>query len=171
MTVQVHPDEGRPVAPAAALPAPGRVIERALAFAAAALLCGMVLLITGDVVGRTLFALPVPGTYELMSMMLAALIFIGLPLATERDEHVVVDLVDHALPRAAVRGLTLLASILSALALAGLAWAMARQGFDQLAAGGTTSQLRLPLAPVAFLMSAASLLSALALLARMARRG
>lgn len=170
MTVQVHPDEGRPTAPPAALPAPGRVLGRALGLAAAALLAGMVLLITGDVVGRTLFALPIPGTYELMSMMLAALIFIGLPLATERDEHVVVDLVDHVLPRSAVRGLTLLVTVLSAVALAGLAWAMARQGMDQLAAGGTTSQLRLPLAPVAFLMSGASLLSALALLARVMRR-
>lgn len=170
MTVQAHPDEGRAAATPAPLPAPGRIIGRALGLAAAALLGGMVLVITGDVVGRTVFGLPIPGTYELMSMMLAALIFIGLPLATERDEHVVVDLVDHVLPRSTVRGLTLLVSALSAVALAGLAWAMARQGMDQLAAGGTTSQLRLPLAPVAFLMSSASLLSALALLARLTRR-
>lgn len=170
MTVQAHTGEERSDTPPASLPAPAQAIGRALGLAAAALLGGMVLVITGDVVGRTLFGLPIPGTYELMSMMLAALIFIGLPLATERDEHVVVDLVDHILPRAALRGLGVVVTLLSAVALAGLAWAMARQGVDQLAAGGTTSQLRLPLAPVAFLMSGASLLSALALLARVARR-
>lgn len=142
------------------------VAGRLLRWASAGLLSGMAVLITADVVGRSLLGTPVPGTYELISMMLAALVFVALPLATERNEHVVVDVVDHLLPRAIVRTMGALSSLLSAAVVAALAWAMWDQGMSQLAAGGFTNVLRLPLAPVAFLMAATCAVSAVILVVK-----
>lgn len=148
-----------------------RLLDRALGLLAAALLSGMALLITADVVGRSLLGLPVPGTYELLSMMLAALVFVALPLATERDEHVVVDVADHVLPRAASAALAAGAALLSAAVLAGLAWAMWEQAMGQVAAGGFTNVLHLPLAPVAFLMAGTCAAAAAVLLVKAVRPG
>ena len=51
-----------------------------------------------DVIGRYFFVAPIFGAFELTEMMLAALIFAGLPLVTLRNEHVTVDVLDPITP-------------------------------------------------------------------------
>ena len=131
----------------------GRWMNRTLGVLAAVLLFGMAAMTTADVVGRDFLGIGVPGSYELTSVLLAALIFVGLPLATERDEHVAVDLIDHVLPRRGVRILSGLMGVLSTVVLAVLAWQLWVRGVRLTADGAYTNVLRLPLAPVAYLMA------------------
>ena len=149
---------------------PGTASSRALHISfgalAALLLLAMTALTTLDVVGRYLFNSPVTGAFELTELMLAALIFAGLPLATERDEHVDVDLLDSFLPPNVLRSNVFFANLISASVLAVLSvqlWSRA----EQLVAEGTvTNSLALPLAPVGYLMSVATAVSALLLLTK-----
>lgn len=134
--------------------AASRWMNRALGVLASVLLFGMAAMTTADVVGRDFLGVGVPGSYELTSVLLAALIFAGLPLATERDEHVAVDLIDHVLPRRGVRILSGLMGVLSTVVLAVLAWQLWVRGVRLTADGAYTNVLRLPLAPVAYLMAA-----------------
>lgn len=131
----------------------GRWMNRTLGVLASVLLFGMAAMTTADVVGRDFLGIGVPGSYELTSVLLAALIFVGLPLATERDEHVAVDLIDHVLPRRGVKVLSGLMGLLSTVVLAVLAWQLWVRGVRLTADGAYTNVLRLPLAPVAYLMA------------------
>lgn len=145
---------------------PTRVMNRVLGVIAAALLFGMAAMTTADVVGRDLLGRGVPGSYELTSMLLAALIFVALPLATERDEHIAVDLVDHVLSPRATAFLGGLVGLLSTVVLAVLAWQMWVRGVRLGEDGGVTNALRLPLAPVAYLMAVTTGIAALVQAAR-----
>ncbi len=157
------PDPSQPREPGTAL---SRALHISFGALAALLLLAMTALTTLDVVGRYLFNSPVTGAFELTELMLAALIFAGLPLATERDEHVDVDLLDSFLPPNVLRSNVFFANLISASVLAVLSvqlWSRA----EQLVAEGTvTNSLALPLAPVGYLMSVATAVSALLLLTK-----
>lgn len=53
------------------------------------------LLTFADVIGRYLFSQPIFGASEVISALLAATIFAGLGITNARDEHIVVELIDH----------------------------------------------------------------------------
>ena len=77
---------------------------------AALVLFAMMTLTCADVIGRYFFSQPIFGGFELTEMLLAAMIFLGLPLVTLRNEHITVDVLDSITPdwlfrRAARRGL------------------------------------------------------------------
>ena len=74
------------------------MIVPALGYFAAVVLFCLMMLTCVDVVGRYFFSKPVPGGFEITEMLLAALIFAGLPLVTLRDDHVTVDLLDPVTP-------------------------------------------------------------------------
>ena len=87
-----------------------RVVAPALGALAALVLFAMMMLTCVDVIGRYFFSRPIFGGFELTEMMLAAMIFLGLPLVTLRNEHVTVDVLDSdhaglAVPHPAHRGL------------------------------------------------------------------
>ena len=54
----------------------------------------MMMITAIDVAGRYLFNKPLAGGFELTEMMLAALIYCGLPLVSKRREHIVIDTFD-----------------------------------------------------------------------------
>ena len=61
------------------------------------LLFGLMTLTTADVIGRYIFNWPLRGAFEITELLLLALIFAGLPLASRADEHVTLDFIDTAL--------------------------------------------------------------------------
>ena len=145
---------------------PGRVLHASFGVLAALLLVAMTGLTTLDVVGRYLFNSPVTGAFELTELMLAALIFAGLPLATERDEHVDVDLLDSFLPPNVLRANVFFATLISGGVLAVLAGQLWGRAGQLVAEGTVTNSLALPLAPVGYLMAVATGVSALLLLGK-----
>ena len=59
----------------------------------------MMLLTFADVIGRYVFLKPIFGASEMISALLALAIFSGLGVTNARDEHIVVELLDHKFRR------------------------------------------------------------------------
>lgn len=142
-----------------------RLLRRAVALACTAILTAMMALTVADVLGRYIFTAPVPGAAEATELMLAAVIFLGLPAATLDREQVTVDLLTERLPQAVRRALTPLVALVStaALALIGRQLWVAAAGVASW--GGTTSTLEIPIAPFGFFAALMCWLSALVALA------
>lgn len=144
-----------PAGPGAATPA-ARVrvaLLTGLGFVAAIVLFVLMMLTTVDVIGRYVLNRPLPGAFEITEMALAALIYCGLPLVSQRREHIVIDTFDHFMSRTVRRACDMTAEVLCSATLFGLAWLVFRRASRVLAYGDTTTVLRLPLAPVAYLMA------------------
>jgi TRAP-type C4-dicarboxylate transport system permease small subunit len=136
-------------------------LERALGVIAAAVLFAMMVLTAADVVGRYLLNRPVAGAFEMTEMMLAALIYCGLPLVSQRREHIVIDTFDYLMSRGVKRGLDMAAEVLCSATLFGLAWLVFGRAGRVASYGDTTNVLKLPLAPVAYLMATMLLVGAI----------
>ena len=130
----------------------GRALETVLGAISATVLFLMMLLTAVDVAGRYLVNRPVVGGFELTEMMLAALIYCGLPLVSKRREHIVIDTFDTFMSKRVKRGFDILADMVCTVALAGLSWLLFQRALRVAQYGDTTTVLTLPLAPVAYLM-------------------
>lgn len=139
----------------------GRGLELVLGVISAAVLFLMMLVTTVDVAGRYVFNAPLPGGFELTEMMLAALIYCGLPLVSQRREHIVVDTFDSLMSRGVKRFLDMAAEVICALALAGTGWLVFKRAVRVAEYGDTTAVLKLPLAPLAYVMAAMIVVTAL----------
>jgi TRAP-type C4-dicarboxylate transport system permease small subunit len=137
---------------------------------AAALLFAMMLLTVLDVAGRYLLAAPVPGAFELTQVLLALIIFAGLPLVSARDGHVTITIADRWFgPRAgAVRDrLVALVGCTVSGVIAWRLWVLAGRLAEY---GDEFEFIGVPRAVVAYPMSALAGVSALVLLAKAVRR-
>jgi len=111
---------------------------------AAVALAAMMLLTVTDVVLRMFFRAPIQGTLELVELGLACTIFLALPAVFLRDEHLVVDVVDHFAKRPLVRLLDLASAVVSAALLALMAWQMVSLAQTTREFGDVTSDLSIP---------------------------
>jgi TRAP-type C4-dicarboxylate transport system permease small subunit len=128
-------------------------LDRALGAAAAALLLGLMLLTAADVVGRYIFNWPIRGAFEITELLLLALIFAGLPLASRADEHVTLDFIDMVLgPRGRLL-LRRLSHLVCGLLILGLAWRVWIKAGKIAGYGDTTEVLRLPVSPFVYFMA------------------
>ena len=130
----------------------GSRLETTLGVVSATVLFLMMMVTTVVVIGRYLFNRPLAGGFELTEMMLAALIYCGLPLVSKRREHIVIDTFDAFMSRAVKRFLDVVADVVCFLALSGIGYLIFRRAARVAEYGDTTSVLKLPLAPVAYLM-------------------
>jgi TRAP-type transport system small permease protein len=96
------------------------------------------------VVLRSLFAYPIRGMLELIELGLACTIFFGLPAVFLRDEHLVVDVIDHLAPRPLVRALDFVGVVVSLAVLAVMASQMAPLARAMYEFGDVTSDLSIP---------------------------
>jgi TRAP-type C4-dicarboxylate transport system permease small subunit len=136
-------------------------LETALGVAAAAVLFTMMLITTVDVIGRYLFNKPLAGGFELTEMMLAALIYCGLPLVSKCREHIVIDTFDTFMSPSVKRVLDVAADVVCFLTLSGIGYLIFRRAVRVAEYGDTTSVLKLPLAPVAYAMGTMIVIAAL----------
>jgi len=141
-----------------------RIVQPLLGAIAAIIMFAMMLLTCVDVIGRYFLNRPVYGAFELTEVLLACLIFSGLPLVTLRQEHVTVDVLDPVTPDWMIRIQHVMASLVSGIATAYLAWRLWLRAGSMLAAGETTAQLKLTLGYLTYGMSALMMLTAFAFL-------
>ena len=131
----------------------GRVMQLTLEGVAGATLFAMMLLTTADVAGRFFFNSPILGTVELTQLMLAALVFLSLPVVCWREEHVSVDLLDSVFPAR----LIWIRQVLVNLIVSGALWVMARRvwalGERAMQWGDVTEFLRIPNGYLIYLMA------------------
>lgn len=147
-----------------------RAIVPLLGGVAAIILFVMMMLTCADVVGRYFLGRPVTGAFELTEMMLAGLIFTGLPLVTLRQEHVTVDVLDPVMPDWLARAQHVLASAISFVATGYLAWRLWLRGGNMLAAGETTAQLKITIGYLTYGMAVLMALTSVAFLVLVFRR-
>ncbi len=131
-----------------------------LACVAAAVLMALMVLTCMDVAGRYFFNSPVWGAFELTEMMLAALIFAGLPVVSLRNDHVTVDLFDPVTPDWLFRIQHVVACALGATCTAYLAWRLWIRAANMVAAGETTAQLKITVGWLTYSMSVLMALTA-----------
>ena len=136
-------------------------LETALGVAAATVLFTMMMITTVDVIGRYLFNKPLAGGFELTEMMLAALIYCGLPLVSRRREHMVIDAFDTFMSSNVKRVLDIAADVVCFLTLSGIGYLIFRRAVRVADYGDTTNVLKLPLAPVAYAMGTMIVIAAL----------
>lgn len=136
-------------------------LEHALGAVAAVVLFAMMMVTAVDVAGRYLFSKPLPGGFELTEMMLAALIYCGLPIVSLNRGHIVIDSLDPFFAPAFKRALDVIADAVCVVTLAGIGWLIFRRALRVAEYGDTTSVLKLPLAPLAWLMGAMIAMTAL----------
>lgn len=149
-----------------------RLVSRALALLGSMMavdLIAIMLLTVVDVVARYALNRPVPGASELIEFMLAILVFGTLPLATLAREHIVIDLVDIALSRRAKLLQQAAVQLASIGLLAFIGWRLWARAAELGSHADVTQFLRLPLAPLAYLMSIMSWVSAALLVLLFAR--
>ncbi|MFV0492382.1 MAG: TRAP transporter small permease [Pseudorhodobacter sp.] len=138
----------------------GPVSGRMLGVAAGLILFALVLITCIDVVGRYFLDTPLTGAFELTEVLLAALVFLALPLTTERGEHVEVDLVNMLLKPRIQQFLVLFAGLFSAAVLATFSWRLGIQAIKAAGDGTMTNALSVPLAPLAWLACLSCAISA-----------
>ena len=141
-----------------------------LGYIAAAVMFGLMALTCVDVVGRYFLNRPVPGGFELTEILLAALIFAGLPLVSLRDEHVTVDLFDPVTPDWLFRIQHVVACAVGVVCSGYLAWRLWLRAEHMDRVGETTAVLKIKLAWLTYSMSLLMAFAAIALLVLAFRR-
>lgn len=119
-----------------------------------------------DVLGRYLFSAPLSGAYEVTELLLAAVIFIGLPLVTADDAHIAVDLLDGALNDRVRAVQAWLIRFINIAAFSIFAWLLWENAFKVLRYEDTTSVLKIPYAWLGFLMAVTVSFTTLVLVAK-----
>lgn len=104
----------------------------------------MMLLTVADVALRALVNRPIQGTFDLIQLGLACTIYLALPAVFLRDEHLVVDVVDHFAGPAAVRILDYLGALVSLGVLGLMLWQMVPLARDMQEFGDVTADLSIP---------------------------
>ncbi len=130
-----------------------RRLRIGIAALCAVILMSMMGLTVADVLGRYLRNAPVAGATEVTELLLAAVIFIGLPAASLDGDHIAVDLLTDRFRRTAKRLLAAAVSLFSGVVLGVIAWRLWAIG-DQIAGyGGITPTLKLPIAPLGYFLA------------------
>jgi TRAP-type C4-dicarboxylate transport system permease small subunit len=137
-----------------------KLLQNSLGAGAALILFSLILVTCVDVVGRYFFSAPLSGAFEITEILLAALVFMALPLTTERKEHIEVDLINVVLSDTIKRYLSVFAGLFSAALLATFAWRLAMHAMSAAENGATTNALGIPLAPFGYLAAFSCLVSA-----------
>ncbi|MEE3266910.1 MAG: TRAP transporter small permease [SAR324 cluster bacterium] len=135
--------------------------DKVLGFLAALVLMLLMIITFIDVLGRYLFSAPLPGAFELTEIMMAMLIFAGLPLVSRANQHVTVNLIVGILSPIILHFQRLITQAIMAVVLAVMAWRMWIKAEEMLEQGDETAYLLLPIAPVAFFMTLMMAVSAL----------
>ena len=147
----------------------GALARECLSTFAALVLCGVMMVSVVDVFGRYVLNKPLPGSSELTEILMAILIYAGLPIVSQRQAHITVDLLDSVTPKAVVPIRNVIVGLLSVLIVALIAWRLWAYADQIRSSKDVTEYLKLPLAPFAYFMSVLAGLTAAVELYRVVR--
>jgi TRAP-type C4-dicarboxylate transport system permease small subunit len=126
---------------------------------ASLVLAVMMLLTFVDVVGRYVLGKPIFGASEMISTLLALLIFAGLGIANARDQHIVVELFDDKFRRLAPGLYHFLIQGFSVGAMCLIAYVLLEKAVEVSHSGTKTIVLEWSLAAITGLIAALAILS------------
>ena len=119
----------------------------------------LVLITVIDVFGRYLLGVPLPGTNEITEIILAILIYIGLPYISKNEEHISVSLLSNYFSNKFKIIHKILINFIVTLLLIIIARQLYLHGIDLKSYGEVTTFLEIPKAPIAFIMAFLTLLA------------
>jgi TRAP-type C4-dicarboxylate transport system permease small subunit len=119
------------------------------------LLAPLMALTVADVVGRSFFNKPIPGTFELSEYMLAVIVLLGAAYTQQVKGHVAVDFFTGRCAHRTRAVLGALTGAASLFVVAILVWQGAVAGIDE---KSVSDQLRIPQWPFRLLVAAGGLL-------------
>lgn len=120
-----------------------------------------------DVLGRYLFLKPLPAAYEIVSLMMPAIIFLALPLSVLRNSHVTVDLLDGIIPPRIVEYRSIMLDLFGSVTMTLLAWRLAIRSSDQHRYEEVSDELFLDLWPFSAAMAVLCGITALVFVVRL----
>ena len=112
-----------------------------------------------DVLGRYVFNQPIFGANEMISSLLALVIFSGLGMANARDDHIVVELLDHKVRRLSPKVYEVVIQGFSVLAMSLIAYVLLDLAIESYQHKALTFVLEIPLAYIAGSVSFLAMLS------------
>ena len=133
---------------------------------AAAGLFAMMMVTVVDVAGRYLFRAPLVASFELTEYLMGLLVFLALPIASLRGEHIRIGLLDKFLAPSAQRLRDRALGLLAGAICAAVAWRVIALAVRTAGYGDSTQTLRIPLAPLAYFIGASLALSGVLLALR-----
>jgi TRAP-type C4-dicarboxylate transport system permease small subunit len=142
--------------------------SRRLALSGGWLLVGVAIATVGDAMLRYGLNRPIPGVFELTELVLASIIFFGLPYTGILDGHVSVDIVTARVGPRGRHGLVALGALIVAGLLGVITCEMAVLAAEVLRTGRTTITARIPVLPFMVPVTIASALATLAALVQAA---
>ena len=122
-----------------------------------------------DVTGRSLFDRPLPGGFELTEILLALMIFLGLPLVSMRGGHVTITLTDSWFAPSAARLRDRAIALACATICGVIAWRLWMLGDRLTSYGDVFDFLPLSKLAIAFPMSVLAAVAALLIVLRACR--
>jgi len=137
-------DAPEKIGPASAVEAVRSIIEKALGALCAALLTGMVAVVFANVVARYWLDAAIGWSEEVSRFMFIWVAFIGSVLAFRRGEHIGLDILVKALPRAAGHTVLLAGDLLVVASLVYLTKGGIEMTADSLASGWVSSAVPIP---------------------------
>ena len=114
-----------------------------------------------DVAGRYLFLAPVQGATELTRLLMAGIIFAALPVVSQRQDHISVDLLDAVFPKGLIIVRQILVNALCAIAMAVICWRVWILAGRALRYGDQTEFLQIPVYPVVYFIALMCAIAAL----------
>ena len=106
-----------------------RIVMLLCALAAAAVL-GMMLITIADITMHNLLRRPIPGTFDLVELLLVVVVFFGLAEVFLSESNITVDVIDHFINSRARRSLSAVALVITFGFLVLLAYAMMGAAVD-----------------------------------------
>jgi len=139
--------------------APGRGGRRTAAASASLrsmagiVLFGIMMVTVVDVFGRYVLKRPLPGSSEITEILMAVLIYAGLPVVSQHNAHIRVDMFGGITPRWMVPIRDTLIGLLCTATMAVLAWRLWVYA-DQLRGNrDVTEYLKIPQAPICYVLA------------------
>jgi TRAP-type transport system small permease protein len=129
------------------------LLDKLCGLLCAAALFTIMVLTFFDVGGRKLFSNSIPGSLELTELLMVIVIFAGLPLVSERGEHVIFDSLDSVWPAWLVKAQKAFVHLICAGLMIALAVLMWKTGAQFSEYGETTAQLKIAKAPFIYGMA------------------
>jgi TRAP-type transport system small permease protein len=129
------------------------LLDKLCGLLCAAALFSIMVLTFFDVGGRKIFSQSIPGSLELTELLMVIVIFAGLPLVSERSEHVIFDSLDSVWPVWLVKIQKAFVHVVCATLMMALACLMWKTGAQFAEYGETTAQLKISKAPFIYGMA------------------
>ncbi len=138
------------------------ILNRSLVFLLPAAILFVLMVITFlDVAGRDLISHPFPGAYDIVSYLLALMVFAAAPAIALKKNHIVVDVLDGITPLwlARIRNIIIESLVLIMMGL--FSWRLMAYAIDAYTYDQVSTDIYLPMWPVAVFCALMSLLTLL----------